>query len=94
MLPTYQQIWVKNTLLKAQGESTYKWVPKHLLNQTTIRAKQTTAQQQPRSIRQTGPKQQITKKWVPMDVLTKQGYYEGASYIWVPNNKKSQAVLK
>ena len=40
--PTYQQIWVKKTLLTAQGESTYKWVPKQLLNQATIPAKQTT----------------------------------------------------
>ena len=27
-----------------------------------------------------------------MDALTKQGYFEGAYYIWIPKNKKSQVV--
>ena len=34
-----RKIWVKKTLLRAQGTNTYKWVPKQLLNQTTIPAK-------------------------------------------------------
>ena len=25
----FKQVWVKKALLKAQGDDTYKWVPKH-----------------------------------------------------------------
>ena len=91
MWPTYRQMWVKKVLLKAQGQSTYKWLPKQLLKQATIPAKKPTTQQQ-RSTRQTWLKRQITQKWIPMDALTKQGYFEGAYYIWIPKNKKSQVV--
>ena len=50
--------------------------------------------QQQRSTRQTWPKRQHTQKWIPMDALTKQGYFAGAYYIWIPKNKKSQVVLE
>ena len=78
-------------MLKAQGESTYKWVPKQLLNHDTIPAKQSTNPQH-RSTRQTWPKRQITQKWIPKEALSKQGYFEGAYHIWIPKTKRSQQV--
>lgn len=91
--PTYRQIWVLKTLLKAQGESTFKWVPKQLLHQATIPDKQSTTQKQ-WTTKKSWPKKQITKKWIPTDVLTKQGYSNDARYIWIPKNKKGQKIPK
>ena len=88
-----RQIWVKKTLLKAQGNSTYKWVPKQLLHKNTNPAKQPTYKQQ-RSTRQTWPMRKITEKWIPKDTLAKQGYFEGACSIWIPKTKKRQEEPK
>ena len=93
MLPNYQQIWVKKTLLKAQGDSTYKWVTKQLLNQATLPA-MPPANKKKGSPQETWPKRQIKEKWIPTEVLTKQGYYKGASYLWLPKHKAGQAVPK
>ena len=93
MLPNYQQVWVKKTLLKAQGDSTYKWVPKHLLNKTTFPPKEP-ANKKKINPQQRRPERQAKERWIPTDVLTKQGYYDGASYNWIPKHKAGQAVPK
>ena len=49
---------------------------------------------QHRGTLQVWPKRQNTKKWIPTNALTKQGHYEGTNYIWIPKNKKSQALPK
>ena len=36
----------------------------------------------------------ITQKWISTDTLTKQGYFEGARYIWMPKSRKEQVVPK
>ena len=35
-----------------------------------------------------------TERWIPKDTLTKQGYFEGARYIWIPKNNQCQEVPK
>ena len=84
---------MKKTLLKAQGNNSYKWVPKQMFHQGTSPAKQPSYKQQ-RSTKQTWPTRRITGKWIPKDTLTKQGYFEGARYIWMPKDKKGQVVPK
>ena len=32
--------------------------------------------------------------WIPKDTLTKQGYFKGAQYIWLPKSKTGQLVPK
>ena len=86
-------IWVKKTLLKAQGDSTYKWVPKQLLKQATIPAKPP-ANKKNSSPQRTWPKRQIKEKWIPTTILTQQGYYNKASYIGVPKHKEGQEEPK
>ena len=93
MLPNYQQVWVKKMLLKAQGDSTYIWVPKHLLNQATVPTKEPANKKQ-NSPRRRWPERQAKERWIPTNVLTKQGYYDGACHIWVPKHKESQTLPK
>ena len=78
----------------AQGDSTYKWVPKQLLNQATLPAKPPVNKKRSSPPQQTWPKRQTKDRWIPADVLTKQGYYNGASYILIPKHKAGQAVPK
>ena len=89
----FKQVWVKKALLKAQGNDTYKWVPKHLLSQTTFPAKQPAIKKQ-LGKQQRWPRIQDKDRWIPKIVLAKEGYYEGTRSIWVPKHKINKTMPK
>ncbi len=92
---TEQAIWIPKEIRKLSKQQKWFWVPKNATQQKSQKSGMQTTLEKPRRKKKKywkhptkavnqGWVSQLKRRWVSKKMLQEQGYYEGATHLWLP----------